>query len=102
MVGDDIITTDGTTLLGSDDKAGVATIMTLVDTLARNPQIRHGTIQIGFTSDEEIGSGIEQFDIDEFGAQFAYTVDGGELGEINDETWIAKLATITFAGKSTH
>jgi tripeptide aminopeptidase len=102
MIGDDIITTDGTTLLGSDDKAGVAAIMTLVDVLVRNPQIRHGTIKVGFTADEEIGTGIEHFDIDAFGAQFAYTVDGGELGEISDETWSARLATITFIGKSTH
>jgi tripeptide aminopeptidase len=102
MIGDDIITTDGTTLLGSDDKAGVATIMTLVDLLLRNPDVRHGPISIGFTADEEIGSGIDKFDVAEFGAKFGYTVDGGELGEISDETWSAKLATITFRGKSTH
>jgi tripeptide aminopeptidase len=102
LIGDDVITADGTTLLGSDDKAGVATIMTLVDLLGRNPQIRHGAIKIGFTSDEEIGIGIDKFDVDAFGARFAYTVDGGELGEINDETWSARLATLTFAGKSTH
>jgi tripeptide aminopeptidase len=102
MIGDDIITTDGTTLLGSDDKAGVAAIMTLVDVLARNPSVPHGTIRIGFTSDEEIGIGIENFDLAAFGARFAYTVDGGELGEISDETWSARLATITFGGKSTH
>ena len=102
MIGDDIISTDGTTLLGSDDKAGVAAIMTLVDVLGRNPQIEHGTIKVGFTSDEEIGTGIDKFDIGQFGAQFAYTVDGGELGEISDETWSARLATITFTGKSTH
>ena len=102
MIGDDIITTDGTTLLGSDDKAGVAAIMTLVDTLARNPGIRHGTIKIGFTVDEEIGTGIDKFDVDAFGARFAYTVDGGPLGEISDETWSARLATITFHGKNTH
>lgn len=102
LIGDDIITTDGTTLLGSDDKAGVAAIMTLVDTLVRNPQLPHGTIKIGFTPDEEIGTGIDKFDLAAFGAQFAYTVDGGELGEINDETWSARLATITFAGKNTH
>jgi len=102
MIGDDIITTDGTTLLGSDDKSGVATIMTLVDTLARNPQIPHGTIAIGFTADEEVGIGIEKFDVKEFGADFAYTVDGGTLGEMGDETWSARLATITFLGKSTH
>jgi tripeptide aminopeptidase len=102
MIGDDIITTDGTTLLGSDDKAGVAAIVTLVDTLARNPGIRHGTIKIGFTADEEIGTGIDKFDVDAFGARFAYTVDGGPLGEISDETWSARLATITFRGKNTH
>jgi tripeptide aminopeptidase len=102
MVGDDIITTDGTTLLGSDDKAGVATIMTLVDTLVRNPDIPHGTISVAFTGDEEIGVGIEKFDVAEFGARFAYTVDGGTLGEISDETWSARSATVIFRGKSTH
>jgi tripeptide aminopeptidase len=102
MIGDDIITTDGTTLLGSDDKAGVAAIMTLVDILARNPSIPHGTIRIGFTADEEIGTGIDKFDVDAFGARFAYTVDGGPLGEISDETWSARLATITLRGKNTH
>ena len=102
MVGDDIITTDGTTLLGSDDKAGVAAIMTLVDTLANNPSIPHGTIKIGFTADEEIGTGIDKFDVEAFGARFAYTVDGGPLGEISDETWSARLATIAFRGKNTH
>ncbi len=71
MIGDDIITTDGTTLLGSDDKAGVATIMTLVDMLLQNPEVPHGTIKIGFTADEEIGSGIDKFDVERFGAQFA-------------------------------
>lgn len=102
MIGDDIITTDGTTLLGSDDKAGVAEIMTLVDILLRNPDIPHGKVAIGFTADEEIGSGIDKFDVKEFGADFAYTVDGGELGEISDETWSARLATVTFSGKSAH
>ncbi|HEX8725526.1 MAG TPA: peptidase T [Gemmatimonadaceae bacterium] len=102
MIGDDVITTDGTTLLGSDDKAGVAAIMTLVDALVRNPSLRHGPIAVAFTADEEIGSGIEQFDIAEFGARFAYTVDGGMLGGISDETWSARLATITFRGKSVH
>ena len=102
MIGDDIITTDGTTLLGSDDKAGVAAIMTLTDTLLKNPQIPHGTIKVGFTADEEIGSGIDKFDVERFGAEVGYTVDGGELGEISDETWSARLATITFHGKNTH
>ncbi|HSQ28953.1 MAG TPA: peptidase T [Gemmatimonadaceae bacterium] len=102
LIGDDIITTDGTTLLGSDDKAGVATIMTMVDVLLRNPKIVHGRIAIAFTADEEIGTGIDKFDVQEFGADFAYTVDGGELGEISDETWSARLATVTFGGKSAH
>ena len=102
MGGDDIITTDGTTLLGSDDKAGVATIMTMIDVLMRNPEIQHGPIAIGFTADEEVGIGIEKFDVDAFGAEFAYTVDGGTLGEISDETWSARMATVTFGGKSTH
>jgi tripeptide aminopeptidase len=102
LIGDDIITTDGTTLLGSDDKAGVATIMTLVDVLRRNRTIPHGDLKIGFTSDEEIGTGIDNFNVAEFGADFAYTIDGGPLGEINDETWSARTATIAFHGKSTH
>lgn len=102
LIGDDIITTDGTTLLGSDDKSGVAAIMTMIDVLRENPQIPHGTIAVGFTADEEIGVGIEKFDVEEFGADFAYTVDGGTLGELSDETWSARMATITFHGKSAH
>jgi tripeptide aminopeptidase len=102
LIGDDIITADGTTLLGSDDKAGVAAIMTMVDTLIRNPQIKHGTIAVAFTPDEEVGGGIEKFDVRAFGAQVAYTVDGETLGEISDETWSARTATVTFKGKSTH
>lgn len=102
LIGDDIITADGTTLLGSDDKAGIAEIMTMIDTLKQNPQIKRGTIAIAFTPDEEIGAGIEKFDVKGFGAKVAYTVDGGELGEISDETWSARTATITFQGKSTH
>ena len=102
MIGDDIITADGTTLLGSDDKAGVAEIMTMIDILRQNPQIKHGTLAIGFTPDEEVGGGIEKFDVKGFGAKVAYTVDGEELGEISDETWSARTATVTFQGKSTH
>jgi tripeptide aminopeptidase len=102
MIGDDIITADGTTLLGSDDKSGIAEIMTMIDTLRQNPQIKHGTIAIAFTPDEEVGAGIEKFDVKGFGAQFAYTVDGEELGEISNETWSARTATVTFKGKSTH
>ncbi|MGH7650028.1 MAG: tripeptide aminopeptidase PepT, partial [Gemmatimonadaceae bacterium] len=102
LIGDDIITTDGTTLLGSDDKAGVAAIMTLVDVLLRNPGVPHGRVRVAFTADEEIGTGIEQFDVAAFDADFAYTVDGSTLGEVSDETWNARLATITFVGKSAH
>jgi tripeptide aminopeptidase len=102
LIGDDIITADGTTLLGSDDKSGCAEIMTMIDILRQNPQIKHGTLAIGFTPDEEVGTGIEKFDVKGFGAKFAYTVDGEELGEISDETWSARTATVTFQGKSTH
>lgn len=102
MIGDDIITADGTTLLGSDDKAGCAEIMTMIDTLKQNPQIKHGTIAVAFTPDEEVGGGIDKFDIHAFGAKFAYTVDGESLGEVNEETWSASTAIVTFKGKSTH
>ena len=102
MIGDDIITADGTTLLGSDDKSGVAEIMTMIDTLRQNPQLKHGNIAIAFTPDEEVGEGIEKFDVQGFGAKVAYTVDGEQLGEISDETWSARTATVTFQGKSTH
>lgn len=102
LIGDDIITADGTTLLGSDDKSGIAEMMTMIDTLKQNPQIKHGNIAIAFTPDEEVGGGIEKFDIKGWGAKFAYTVDGGELGDISNETWSARTATVTFRGKSTH
>ncbi|HKE56005.1 MAG TPA: peptidase T [Pyrinomonadaceae bacterium] len=102
MIGDDIITADGTTLLGSDDKSGVAEIMTMIDTLKQNPQLKHGPIAVAFTPDEEVGGGIEKFDVKGFGASLAYTVDGEALGEISNETWSARTATVTFQGKSTH
>jgi len=102
LIGDDIITADGTTLLGSDDKAGVAEIMTMIDILRQNPNIKHGNIAVAFTPDEEVGGGIDKFDVEGFGAKFAYTVDGEELGEISNETWSARTATVTFKGKSTH
>jgi tripeptide aminopeptidase len=102
MIGDDIITADGTNLLGSDDKAGVAEIMTMIDTLMQNSQIKHGTIAVAFTPDEEVGGGIDKFDVASFGAKVAYTVDGESLGEISNETWSARTATVTFNGKSTH
>lgn len=102
LIGDDIITADGTTLLGSDDKSGCAEIMTMIDTLMQNPQIKHGNIAIAFTPDEEVGGGIDKFDIKAWGAKFAYTVDGEQLGDISNETWSARTATVTFRGKSTH
>ncbi len=102
LIGDDIITTDGTTLLGSDDKAGLAAIMTLVDALISDPSIPHGKVVVGFTADEEVGTGIASFDLKSFGASYAYTVDGGPIGELNDETWSARTATVTFHGRSTH
>jgi tripeptide aminopeptidase len=102
MKGDDIITADGTTLLGSDDKAGCAAIMTLVDILQQNPDLKHGPVAIAFTPDEETFGGIEKFELQVFGAQYAYTVDGGGLGEISNENWNARSATITFQGKNTH
>jgi tripeptide aminopeptidase len=102
LIGDDLITTDGTTLLGSDDKSGVAAIMTMVDILLGHPALVHGTVRIAFTADEEIGVGVDAFDVPAFGAAFAYTVDGEVLGEISHETWGAQLATVTFHGHSTH
>jgi len=102
MIGDDIVTADGTTLLGSDDKAGIAEILTMVDTLRENPDIPHGTIAIAFTPDEEPGSGIETFDVERFAASFAYTVDGEGLGSIYNESWHARMATVTFTGRNTH
>ena len=102
LIGDDIITADGTTLLGSDDKAGCAELMTMIDTLKQNPSIKHGDIAIAFTPDEEVGGPMDQFDIKGWGAKFAYTVDGEQLGDISNETWSARTATVTFHGKSTH
>lgn len=102
LIDDDIITADGTTLLGSDDKSGIAEIMTMIDILRQNPQIKHGNIAIAFTPDEEVGGGIDKFDIESWGAKFAYTVDGEQLGDISNETWSARTATVTFRGVSTH
>lgn len=102
MIGDDVVTTDGTTLLGSDDKSGIAAIMTMVDVLTGHLEIPHGPVAVAFTSDEEIGQGVDHFDVDAFGADFAYTVDGDTLGEINYETFNAAGATVTFAGISAH
>ena len=102
MIGDDIITADGTTLLGADDKSGIAAIMTMVDVLQKNASIKHGDIAIAFTPDEETSMGISKFDVENFGAKVAYTVDGGQLGNITNETWHAREATINFEGKSAH
>ena len=101
-VGHDIVTTDGTTLLGADDKAGVAEIMGAVAYLAAHPEIEHAPIRVGFTVDEEVGRGVDHFDIGEFGADVAYTLDGSELGRIDDETFSATEVRIRIEGHSVH
>ncbi len=101
-VGKTIVTTDGATLLGADDKAGLAIIMTAMQNLVDNPSFLHGDIRVAFTPDEEIGAGTKYFDIKKFGAQFAYTVDGDTPGELNKETFSADLATITVHGRNIH
>ena len=101
-VGKDLIVTDGTTLLGADNKAGIAVILTFAEHLIDHPEIRHGNIMIGFTPDEEIGRGADKFDIEGFGADFAYTLDGGGLGEFEIETFNAASAIITINGKTIH
>ena len=101
-IGKDLIVTDGTTLLGADDKAGVAEIMTMAEYLLAHPEIEHGEIRIGFTPDEEVGNGVAFFDVEGFDAEYAYTVDGGELGEIEYENFNAASANVTINGKSIH
>ena len=101
-IGKTIVTSDGTTLLGADDKAGVAIIMTAVQTLVANPALLHGDIRIGFTPDEEVGDGTKFFDIQKFGAYSAYTVDGDTPGELNKETFSANSAIITVHGRNIH
>lgn len=100
--GKTLIVTDGTTLLGGDDKAGVAEIMTMAEYFLSHPEIKHGKICIGFTPDEEVGNGVEYFDIKGFGADYAYTVDGGELGDMSYECFHAASARVTVHGKSVH
>ncbi len=100
--GQTLITTDGTTLLGADDKAGITEIMTAVEYLIENPSVKHGDISICFTPDEEIGRGADHFDVKAFGADFAYTMDGGELGELEYENFNAALATIDIKGRNVH
>lgn len=101
-VGQTLITTDGTTLLGADDKSGIAEIMTAVEYLAAHPEIKHGEIRVGFGPDEEIGVGADKFDVADFDVDFAYTVDGGPLGELQYETFSAAGAELTFLGRNVH
>ncbi|MFV7236282.1 peptidase T [Flavobacterium sp. ZB4R12] len=100
--GQTLITTDGTTLLGADDKAGITEIVTAMEFLVNNPEIKHGKIRVGFTPDEEIGRGAHHFDIAKFGADWAYTMDGSQIGELEYENFNAAGAKITFKGKSVH
>lgn len=101
-IGHTLITTDGTTLLGADNKAGIAEIMTAMDYLIKNPQIKHGKIRVAFTPDEEIGRGPHRFDVEAFDADFAYTIDGGPLGELQFESFNAASAILTFNGTNIH
>ena len=100
--GQTLITTDGTTLLGADDKAGITEIVTAMEHLVKNPSIKHGTLKVGFTPDEEIGRGAHKFDVEKFGADWAYTMDGSQIGELEYENFNAAGAKITFKGKSVH
>lgn len=100
--GQTLITTDGTTLLGADDKAGITEIVTAMEFLIKNPEIKHGKIRVGFTPDEEIGRGAHHFEVEKFGADWAYTMDGSQVGELEYENFNAAGAKITFRGKSVH
>lgn len=102
QIGEDLIVTDGTTLLGADDKAGIAEIMTMAELLLSDPSFPHGTIQIAFTPDEEVGAGVDHFDLKQFGAEFAYTVDGGGLGELEYENFNAASGRLKVHGCSIH
>ena len=101
-VGQTLITTDGTTLLGADDKAGVTEIMNAVQYIVEHPGFKHGPVKIGFTPDEEIGRGVVKFDVDRFGAEFAYTMDGGEIGELEFENFNAASAKVHIQGRNVH
>lgn len=101
-VGEDLIVTNGKTLLGADDKAGIAEIVSAMAYLKAHPEIKHGKIRIGFNPDEEIGEGAHKFDVEKFGCQWAYTMDGGEVGELEYENFNAALAKITFKGRNIH
>jgi len=102
QIGHDIITSDGTTLLGADDKAGVAEIMDAANILMNSPEIKHGTLKILFTPDEEVGHGVDHVDLEKLGAEFGYTMDGENAGNLEDETFSADKATITIRGVSAH
>ena len=101
-VGQSLIVTDGNTLLGADDKAGIAEIITAVDYLRTHPEIKHGDIRIAFNPDEEIGQGAHKFDVEKFGADWAYTMDGGAVGELEFENFNAAVAKVTFTGRNVH
>ncbi|MFB6341802.1 peptidase T [Saccharicrinis sp. FJH62] len=101
-IGEDIVVTNGKTLLGADDKAGLAEIVTAMEFLIQHPEIKHGKIRIGFTPDEEIGAGADHFDVKKFGAEWAYTMDGGEIGELEFENFNAAFAKIYFKGRNVH
>ncbi len=101
-VGQDLIVTDGNTLLGADDKAGIAEIISAVDYLKQHPEIKHGKIRIAFNPDEEMGLGAHKFDVQRFGADWAYTMDGGEIGELEYENFNAAVAKVSFAGRNVH
>ncbi len=100
--GQDIVVTDGNTLLGADDKAGLAEIVSAMEYLIAHPEIKHGKIRVGFTPDEEIGQGADHFDVEKFGAEWAYTMDGGEIGELEFENFNAASAKVTFKGVNVH
>ena len=100
--GQDLIVTDGNTLLGADDKAGIAEIITAVSNLIKHPEIKHGKVRIAFNPDEEIGLGAHKFDVEQFNADWAYTMDGGEIGELEFENFNAAVANVTFAGRNVH
>jgi len=101
-VGQQIIVTDGTTLLGADDKAGIAEILTAIEWLQEHPEVKHGDIRVGFNPDEEIGMGAHKFDVEKFGCQWAYTMDGGAVGELEFENFNAASAKVTFKGRNVH
>lgn len=101
-IGHDIVTSDGTTLLGADDKAGIAEIMDAIHYLVKHPEFEHGTVRVAFTPDEEVGAGVKYFDVKKFGAKYAYTLDGETIGEVENETFCADTVIVTFRGVPFH